>query len=226
MPNAAATAWHWATGPPTSASGIQLPAGVNAGRCRGPPLHLHQLDRRDHRRRRHGRRSGERRAARDEPHQQRLPRQRRHRHEQGHRLRRRSGRRPPSPKQAQAPYTIGALNVKVSAGKTISPSRIPAGTDGDRDDHRQERLERALELADAQRPRLLHRQARLRRVLRPALVPDGRDRRDHRLALLGRNPGDRTGRQRRNPDRPARRLSPARTSPGSSSSTPAPSPPA
>ncbi|WP_431278167.1 DUF5979 domain-containing protein [Leifsonia poae] len=31
-------------------------------------------------------------------------------------------------KQAQAPYTIGALNVKVAAGKTIAPNRIPAGT--------------------------------------------------------------------------------------------------
>ncbi len=30
---------------------------------------------------------------------------------------------------AQAPYTIGALNVVVSAGKTITPSRIPAGTE-------------------------------------------------------------------------------------------------
>lgn len=35
---------------------------------------------------------------------------------------------PPVSKTAQAPFTIGGLNVVVSAGKTIAPSRIPAGT--------------------------------------------------------------------------------------------------
>ncbi|GAB3618660.1 hypothetical protein GCM10027416_32170 [Okibacterium endophyticum] len=34
----------------------------------------------------------------------------------------------PVSKTASAPYTIGALDVKVSAGKTITPARIPAGS--------------------------------------------------------------------------------------------------
>ncbi|QIZ99710.1 DUF5979 domain-containing protein [Leifsonia sp. PS1209] len=36
--------------------------------------------------------------------------------------------KPPVSKTAQAPFTVGGLTVLVSAGKTIAPSRIPAGT--------------------------------------------------------------------------------------------------
>ncbi|MFF1879838.1 DUF5979 domain-containing protein [Leifsonia sp. NPDC058230] len=127
VPNAGATAWHWATGPPTSAAGIQLPAGVNAGDIAGlrftftsstgatiavggaADVPVNVVQRATNRISNASLVSGAT-VTNKVSGSVAVPGQ------------------AVVTKQAQAPYTIGALNVKVSAGKTISPSRIPAGT--------------------------------------------------------------------------------------------------